>query len=548
MQNIPKKTEFQKLLNNCQSRVNEENVKVIQISNGTIVSSSGGGGAQNKDVRPEIQGIIQQKMRECGNITVESERNAQDNGQILFSLKDFLDNSSNQKAEKLEGAEDNSEVEDDGELDENDESIKDKSFNGSDDVETEEDEIKDDDSDIEEIEPEGDPLGGRKPAEEELESEITKLENLQKKINDNLHLQESSSNEKSNTVLLRMRSNEPVVKPAGATENTDNTSNLENSSKLDETITIEDKDTDTDEPKISDSVLRETSKDESKTDINNISENVKNDVKDTSTARVTVKPKSATLPEGMFKNISISIVGGATNKNINIPRVFNSNSSTSSATTTSSTTTSPQPSSNISSGASMSSSSASRTAPSGAANVFTAGPNISLKRQGGTAEPFDTKRFKNSSIVITSSRKDAPTITLGELVNKEDDDEVAPTENRAKDYNNCIHGDPLSYMCVDCTYSRWKVGYDFVKTRKEKPKPVVIDDVVEEPVKENAKASSSSEALKEDRAGPGNVSEEQSDKAADILKNVNWSQVFSFAGISLGQQQQGEGAEQTRAT
>ena len=547
MQNIPKKTEFQKLLNNCQSRVNEENVKVIQISNGTIVSSSGGGGAQNKDVRPEIQGIIQQKMRECGNITVESERNAQDNGQILFSLKDFLDNSSNQKAEKLEGAEDNSEVEDDGELDENDESIKDKSFNGSDDVETEE-EIKDDDSDIEEIEPEGDPLGGRKPAEEELESEITKLENLQKKINDNLHLQESSSNEKSNTVLLRMRSNEPVVKPAGATENTDNTSNLENSSKLDETITIEDKDTDTDEPKISDSVLRETSKDESKTDINNISENVKNDVKDTSTARVTAKPKSATLPEGMFKNISISIVGGATNKNINIPRVFNSNSSTSSATTTSSTTTTPQPSSNISSGASMSSSSASRTAPSGAANVFTAGPNISLKRQGGTAEPFDTKRFKNSSIVITSSRKDAPTITLGELVNKEDDDEVAPTENRAKDYNNCIHGDPLSYMCVDCTYSRWKVGYDFVKTRKEKPKPVVIDDVVEEPVKENAKASSSSEALKEDRAGPGNVSEEQSDKAADILKNVNWSQVFSFAGISLGQQQQGAGAEQTRAT
>ena len=547
MQNIPKKTEFQKLLNNCQSRVNEENVKVIQISNGTIVSSSGGGGAQNKDVRPEIQGIIQQKMRECGNITVESERNAQDNGQILFSLKDFLDNSSNQKAEKLEGAEDNSEVEDDGELDENDESIKDKSFNGSDDVETEE-EIKDDDSDIEEIVPERDPLGGRKPAEEELESEITKLENLQKKINDNLHLQESSSNEKSNTVLLRMRSNEPVVKPAGATENTDNTSNLENSSKLDETITIEDKDTDTDEPKISDSVLRETSKDESKTDINNISENVKNDVKDTSTARVTVKPKSATLPEGMFKNISISIVGGATNKNINIPRVFNSNSSTSSATTTSSTTTTPQPSSNISSGASMSSSSASRTAPSGAANVFTAGPNISLKRQGGTAEPFDTKRFKNSSIVITSSRKDAPTITLGELVNKEDDDEVAPTENRAKDYNNCIHGDPLSYMCVDCTYSRWKVGYDFVKTRKEKPKPVVIDDVVEEPVKENAKASSSSEALKEDRAGPGNVSEEQSDKAADILKNVNWSQVFSFAGISLGQQQQGAGAEQTRAT
>ena len=547
MQNIPKKTEFQKLLNNCQSRVNEENVKVIQISNGTIVSSSGGGGAQNKDVRPEIQGIIQQKMRECGNITVESERNAQDNGQILFSLKDFLDNSSNQKAEKLEGAEDNSEVEDDGELDENDESIKDKSFNGSDDVETEE-EIKDDDSDIEEIVPERDPLGGRKPAEEELESEITKLENLQKKINDNLHLQESSSNEKSNTVLLRMRSNEPVVKPAGATENTDNTSNLKNSSKLDETITIEDKDTDTDEPKISDSVLRETSKDESKTDINNISENVKNDVKDTSTARVTVKPKSATLPEGMFKNISISIVGGATNKNINIPRVFNSNSSTSSATTTSSTTTTPQPSSNISSGASMSSSSASRTAPSGAANVFTAGPNISLKRQGGTAEPFDTKRFKNSSIVITSSRKDAPTITLGELVNKEDDDEVAPTENRAKDYNNCIHGDPLSYMCVDCTYSRWKVGYDFVKTRKEKPKPVVIDDVVEEPVKENAKASSSSEALKEDRAGPGNVSEEQSDKAADILKNVNWSQVFSFAGISLGQQQQGAGAEQTRAT
>ena len=128
--------------------------------------------------------------------------------------------------------------------------------------------------------------------------------------------------------------------------------------------------------------------------------------------------------------------------------------------------------------------------------------------------------------MITSSRKNAPTITLDELVNKEEEEE-APKENKAKELNNCKCGDPLSYMCHDCVYRRWKVGYDFVKTRKEKPAPVVVEKKIEE-VPEDAKKK---EEEKEEKSGDGR---EQSNKAAEILNNVNWGQVFSFAGISLG--------------
>ena len=132
--------------------------------------------------------------------------------------------------------------------------------------------------------------------------------------------------------------------------------------------------------------------------------------------------------------------------------------------------------------------------------------------------------------MITSSRKNAPTITLDELVNKEEEEE-APKENKAKEFNNCKCGDPLSYMCHDCVYRRWKVGYDFVKTRKEKPAPVVVEKKIEEVPEDAKKKEEEKEEEKEEKTGDGR---EQSNKAAEILNNVNWGQVFSFAGISLG--------------
>merc|ERR1719312_1865581 len=223
------------------------------------------------------------------------------------------------------------------------------------------------------------------------------------------------------------------------------------------------------------------------------------------------KAKAATLPEGMFKNISISIVGGGkgnTAKNVNIQNLIGSRTSTTSST----------------------SSQSSKTAPSStqsSSSSFTGGPNISLKRQGSPSksQPFDTKRFKSSSIVITSSRKDSPTITLDELINKADDDdeEEAPKENHAYDYNNCTHGDPLSYMCVDCTYMRWKTGYDYVKTRKEKPKKTVVENIqeVEEAVVEDVSNKSDNDSKTNSENASTEVPKDTSNKAADILKNVN---------------------------
>merc|ERR1712126_264121 len=152
------------------------------------------------------------------------------------------------------------------------------------------------------------------------------------------------------------------------------------------------------------------------------------------------------------------------------------------------------------------------------------GPNISLKRQSSPSkqQPFDAKRFKGSSIVITSSRKDSAPITLNELINKDEDDEEAPKENHAYDYNNCTHGDPMSYMCVDCTYMRWKTGYDYVKTRKEKPKKTVVENIqeAEEAVVVDVSNKSDNDSKTNSENASTEVPKDTSNKAADILKNV----------------------------
>jgi len=531
-------SDFAKLLSNCQSRINEESVKVIQISNGAIVNPpSGTSGKGSNDVRPEIQGIIDQKMRESGNV---SSKDPQEKAQILFSLKDFLDNTSKEgkstasplpilEEEEDNGISDEDENDDNEELDENDPSVKDKSFKSSSSYK--------EDSDIEEVsidDDDEDPLATKqKPSEEDLDTEISKLDNLQRKINDNI----SHPNPRpSETVLLKMGSSRPSILPSSQTQTTTSREEEKRQTpneipvpvkkaggvKLNDTITLDDiQEDDKTEPQINSKASSSepaASKEDSKKD-----EKEKPKV-DVSTKPVE-KTKSSSLSEGMFKNISISIVGSG-KRNVNIQNLFNSKTSQSTAPAP---PTAANPSSSAQASSSSNSASAShssKTAPAaagaaGAANTFNAGPNISLKRQGSPSKPFDTKRFKNSSIVITSSRKDAPTITLDELVNNKEEEDEPPKENRAKEFNNCQCGDPLAYMCHDCTYRRWKVGYDFVKTRK--PKPVVVEEKITEVPRDTADEKSNS------------GSSQPSDKAAEILKNVNWSQVFSFAGISVGQ-------------
>ena len=102
--------------------------------------------------------------------------------------------------------------------------------------------------------------------------------------------------------------------------------------------------------------------------------------------------------------------------------------------------------------------------------LVNAGPNISLKRKSSPLKPtgncLDKKRFKSSAIEITpSAGKEAPTIIRDERRKTE---EEPPTEDLSSSYDNCTHGDPMGYLCLDCIYLRWKTAYDFVKTRKEK--------------------------------------------------------------------------------
>ena len=205
-------SDFAKLLSNCQSRINEESVKVIQISNGAIVNPPSVTSGSSSDVRPEIQGIIDQKMRESGNV---SSKDPQEKAQILFSLKDFLDNTSKEgkstaaplpqvEEEEDIGISDEDENDDDEELDENDPSVKDKSFKSSSSYK--------EDSDIEEVyidDDDRDPLATKqKPSEEDLETEISKLDKLQRKIHDNIS---DPSPRPPETVLLKMGSSRPSL-------------------------------------------------------------------------------------------------------------------------------------------------------------------------------------------------------------------------------------------------------------------------------------------------------------------------------------------------
>ena len=466
------KSEFEKLLSNCQNRVNDE-VKVINISNGSILEINTGANntKSNKSsistdqVRPGIKNLIKQKMKE----TQEKEEQPKEKATILFSLKDFQE-------KKLEADAEKDEVTDD-ELNEDDECVRDVSFD-NDDVEFSDTEDvqknPENTSDIEEVEivkkkgdaikPSPSPTSGvfEEAADADLETEIIKLDNIQREVSDRLKNEHS----KPATVLLKMND------PTGKTKEL-----IKNQTRVGISISKG--------PIKGDSKTEDKKKEvidlEAKEDVDIIEEKVE-----------TTRKKSAS--QGVFKNISISVVGGR--GNIDIQNFFNSKQSSSS-----------------------------KLSPSSSSNskLINPGPNISLKRKSSPLKPtgnsVDKKRFKSSAIVITpSGGKEAPTFIRDEMGKKE---EEPPTEDLSSNYDNCTHGDPMGYLCLDCIYLRWETAYEFVKTRKEKPKEdVEAVEIIEKEVKK-----------------PPSSSEDGSNQPADIIKNVNWQQVFSFAGISVEQSQ-----------
>ena len=460
------KSEFEKLLSNCQNRVNEQ-VKVINISNDSILEikkTLSSNKNSTDQLRPGVKNLIEQKMRE----TQTNVERPKEKAKILFSLKDFQE-----KKEQVEANADNDEVPDD-ELNEDDECVRDVSFD-NDDVEmsdSEEEKNQENPSVVEEVEVVKNKVEAPSPSpsvfeevgdqEQDLESEIIKLDNIQREVSDRLRA--------TSTVLLKMND------PAGKTKEL-----IKNQARVGVSISKE--------PTKGDSKNEDKKKEvidivDAKEDVEVLDEKIDS----------ASRKKTANLNQGAFRNISISVVGGKGNasKNIDIQNLFNSKSSS---------TSKPPPSSS---------------------NKTNAGPNISLKRKSSPSKPagncFDKKMFKSSAIAITPAvRKEAPTIILEDGGREE---EESPSEDLSSQYDNCTHGDPLGYLCLDCIHLRWKTGYEFVKTRKEKPKKV-------------------EEAVEKEKKEDDNVEKPPlpSDEPADIIKNVNWQQVFSFAGISVEQSQ-----------
>lgn len=466
------KSGFETVLSHCKNRIQNENVQVIQISNGNIVKTGNGNDrdsnrlTDNTDVRPGIQNFIKQKSEENKK---ESNKDKQsDKSQILFSLKDFLDTaSSTTKEANSQNVDEDDEV---GELNEDDESLKDNSFNNSNESPKEEIDIADIDSDIEELERVDNGVT-RSKGEDDLESEITKLENLQRKINDNLKENPKGNdiNSANDTILLKMKSS----KPEGPVKSTvpSNANDGEPKTEVSSKVGTEAKDPPS-------------------------SEEIKCSEKNLGSSFT----KSSTLPEGMFRNISISVVGGV-NKNVKLTNLLGGKpGSTDDPSKSTSSSTKPQTSS--------------MTDP----QVPSSG---GIKRPPPTsnANSFDTKRFKNSSIVITSSRQADSPISPAEASSKVDKPDVLPAKDESSKYDICTHSNSLGYLCHDCSFNRWRTGFEFVKTRKEK-------------LVESVHVSTESESSMDTNKQSGTA-----DKAAtaDILKNVNWQQVFSFAGISIGQ-------------
>jgi len=105
------------------------------------------------------------------------------------------------------------------------------------------------------------------------------------------------------------------------------------------------------------------------------------------------------------------------------------------------------------------------------------------------------------------SRSESTPVTLEEEEDSEYEEEEGARINQAFKFENCSHGSPCSYICLECSIGRLQAEWNFVQPRKRKVKPVVVKEKVEEP--------------------------KTTEDPVAIMNQVNWQQVFKFAGVPV---------------
>jgi len=522
-------TDFAKLLSNCMSRVDRKQDIIDDVNVGDDPNKESGKYTENVaapistvdsySVRSEIKNIIEEKFKQkedsktsppAENKSSFSKKEESAKGKILFSLKDFFERSSESEAK-----EEPSEDDDDGssgDIGENDDALR---KNIDDDL-LQESDVEDDKKCVinNEFKIKGKHnLNMKDSADAEdldnkqysdLETELNKLEKLKEKLDENI----VSHCKKSSFVDLRENKNcETIGKNEGAEK-----SKKEINQKTQTDVVKEHYDSKQFSPeelkmgidicKVTDPVVIDGSsmsmKDKSDWVLGDgfwlkVKRHEPEVLKKPNT-EAKMEKKEATedvnlsgekketgfnlKDKGIFKNISISVVG-AHNKNINIESLFSTKPAAP-----------PPPPPN-------------QTLPN-----FPNNPNISFTKKRASSSPiksFPSKRMREPSSVIISSdeevstKKPVPTVTLDEsTVEESDDDDSNPRENLADQYENCVHGDLTDYMCVECTYSRWRCEWDFVRPRKSK-KAVSITRV----------------------------------KPVESMDTASWEKLFKFTGIRV---------------
>eukprot|EP00092_Neocalanus_flemingeri_P017430 GFUD01018854.1.p1 GENE.GFUD01018854.1~~GFUD01018854.1.p1 ORF type:complete len:196 (-),score=35.36 GFUD01018854.1:208-795(-) len=94
-------------------------------------------------------------------------------------------------------------------------------------------------------------------------------------------------------------------------------------------------------------------------------------------------------------------------------------------------------------------------------------PNIPPKqppKTRRTAEPKAQKPQEESKPRIRS----APSVFLQRSSRAPPVPKQVAKKNMADQYNNCVHGDPGDYLCVDCFYNRWRSEWDFLQPIQSK--------------------------------------------------------------------------------
>jgi len=88
-------------------------------------------------------------------------------------------------------------------------------------------------------------------------------------------------------------------------------------------------------------------------------------------------------------------------------------------------------------------------------------PPAKARRQ---AEPKAQKPQEESKPRIRS----APSVFLQRSSRAPPVPKQVAKKNMADQYNNCVHGDPGDYLCVDCFYNRWRSEWDFLQPIQSK--------------------------------------------------------------------------------